>query len=232
MKTHFSADETRQEHINRMGAELGPLYNALYNEVGWLHFKWAEYVVLFGTKPSRVELLNNAAPRFFRMVEDALWEDTLLHISRLVDSPKSAGKEKLSLLLLIDTAEQHLPENVAARVRSLADTAREKAEFCRDWRNRHIAHRDLDLALRDGARPLAPASRAKIKEALAAIAAVMNAFANHFLDTTVIYDHEGSPEGAIGLLYLVNDGLLAERARAERARAGNSRADDFEMPDL
>ena len=42
-------------------------------------------------------------------------------------------------------------------------------EFCRDWRNRHIAHRDLQLALKQGAEPLKPASRSKVREALEAL---------------------------------------------------------------
>jgi hypothetical protein len=88
--THRTSDEAKIERIAKMGEELGELYDALWQQVAWLYQKWGEYVVLFGTKPSRVELLNLAAPKFFRIVQDTLWKDVLLHIARLTD-PESLG---------------------------------------------------------------------------------------------------------------------------------------------
>ena len=60
------------------GEPLGALFSALWQEVAVLHFHWKEYVELFGTKPERIALLNRAAPHFFRMLQDELWESTLL----------------------------------------------------------------------------------------------------------------------------------------------------------
>src|SRR5690348_4391042 len=81
--------EQRRLFIDKMGEHPGLLFYALYKEVIALHLKW-EFVELFGTKPSRVELFNQAAPSFVGMVENALHDDTLLHISRLTDSRKGA----------------------------------------------------------------------------------------------------------------------------------------------
>ena len=89
--------EARAEHIRIMGEDLGSLYDALWQEVAGLYGKWSEYVALFGTRESRVDLLNQAAPSFFRIVQDSLWEDVLLHIARLTDPPKSAGKSNLTV---------------------------------------------------------------------------------------------------------------------------------------
>ena len=75
-----------------MGPRLGPVYNALWNEVAWLHAKLHEYKQLYGEKPARLELLNRAAGLFFRIVQDTLWEDTLLYLARLTDPPRSAGR--------------------------------------------------------------------------------------------------------------------------------------------
>ena len=72
MATTQSADEAKQAYVASMGESLGSIFHALWQEVAWLHFKWREYVVLFGTKQSRVALLNRAAPSFFRIVEDML----------------------------------------------------------------------------------------------------------------------------------------------------------------
>src|SRR5665811_1662354 len=96
MSGHSTAEEAKQHHIDVMGEDLGSLYHALWNELAWLYSKWGEYVELFGTEPSRIGLINSAAGRFFRMVQDSFWEDSLLHIARLTDPPRTAEKENLT----------------------------------------------------------------------------------------------------------------------------------------
>lgn len=171
MSAHRTAEEVQQHHIEVMGEGLGPLYHALWNELAWLYSKWDEYLELFGTKPSRIELINKVAGHFFRIVQDSLWEDSLLHIARLTDPPKSAGKENLTIRKLPDLIEE---ERFKKHLSALIDIAVEKADFCRDWRNRRIAHKDLGLAMKTGAEPLKMASRAKVKEVLSLLLPVEN----------------------------------------------------------
>jgi hypothetical protein len=71
-----TAEEAEKRHTEKMGEALGTQFYALWKEVVWLHWNWAESVELFGSKPTRIELLNRAAPAFFRMTQDALWELT------------------------------------------------------------------------------------------------------------------------------------------------------------
>jgi AbiU2 len=97
MSSSRTASESKADHIARMGEGLGGVYDALWQEVAWIHSKWAEYVTLFGASPARIELMNQSAPSFFRTVQDSLWEGVLLHIARLTDPPKSKGKSNLSL---------------------------------------------------------------------------------------------------------------------------------------
>jgi hypothetical protein len=157
MSTHRTTEEAKQQYVEVMVEKLGSLYHALWNELAWLYAKWGEYVEIFVTKPSRVELVNQAAGHFFRIVQDSLWEDSLLHIARLIDSPKSLGKDNLTIRLLLN----HIDDaGLKKRVTELIDVAINKADFCRDWRNRHIAHKDLRLAMQTGAEPLKAASRA------------------------------------------------------------------------
>ena len=78
MSSQRTAEEVKQHHIEVMGEDLGSLYHALWNELAWLYSKWGEYVELFGTKLSRIDLVNRAAGLFFRIVQDSLWEDSLL----------------------------------------------------------------------------------------------------------------------------------------------------------
>ena len=229
MSAHKTAEEVKQHHINVMGEDLGSLYHTLWNELAWLYSKWEEYVELFGTKPSRIELINRVAGHFFRIVQDFLWEDSLLHIARLTDPPRSAGKENLTIRKLSHLIEE---ETLKEQVLELIDVAVAKAEFCRDWRNRHIAHKDLGLALRSGAEPLKPASRAKVKEVLRSISDVLNALSTHYMDSTTIFEDIGGSGDAVSLLYVLDDGLRAKEERNERRKAGNYRAEDYQARDL
>src|SRR5688500_1165462 len=88
-----SSEEVKQGHIAAMGQQLGEIYNALSSELIWLHFKWAEYIALYGKSAKRVDLMNRAAPFFFAVHQDVAWHDILLTIARFVDPPASIGKK-------------------------------------------------------------------------------------------------------------------------------------------
>jgi hypothetical protein len=227
--SYHTAEESKQANINAMGHELGPLYAAMWQQVAWLHTKWEQYVELYGTKESRLTLLNDAAPLFFRVVQDTLWEDVLLHITRLTDSPKSMGRPNLSI--------RRFPAAIDDKATKLAVEARiEEAmtasECCRDWRNRHIAHCDLDLILNGAAQPLKPASREKVKEAIKALDSVLNAIAHRYLDSTTLFDTSGASRGARSLLYVLDDGMKADLAREARMANNTFTPEDLETPEL
>ena len=100
-----TAEQSLAEHIEIMGAEVGSIYSALWQEIAWIHKKWAQYVALYGTNPARIKLMNHVAPSMFKTVEDALWADVLLHLARLTDPPKSAGKRNLSIQQLANLVQ-------------------------------------------------------------------------------------------------------------------------------
>ena len=66
MSRHKSAKEVEDEYLEVMGPELGALFHALYLELVWVHWRWKQFRILFGDKPSRIDLLNASAPFFFR----------------------------------------------------------------------------------------------------------------------------------------------------------------------
>lgn len=210
MSGYRSAEEVKRYHIKMMGEPLGSLYHALLNELAWLHTKWREYIELFGTTPSRIDLMNQASGLFFRVVQVSLWEDTILHIARLTDPPISAGKKNLTIKRLPDLIEEM---TLKARLSELIDLAVKKADFSRDWRNRHIAHQDLDLALSNGAQPLKSASRAKVKEALSSVTDVLNELSTHYMDSTTLFERISGSGGAVSLLHVLEDGLRADKKR-------------------
>lgn len=224
MAKNLTADEVREEHLASMEPRLGSVYNALWNEVAWLHAKWHEYKELYGKTPARVELLNRTAGRFFRLVRDTFWEDTLLHLARLTDPPSSAGRENLTLSRLPSLVDD---PGLRKQLEELLREAQSKIYFARDWRNRHIAHRDLTNALRESAKPLARASRNHVDEALRALAAVLSRVDSFYLKQTMTFDVIAPMTGGVALLYVLRDGLAARERRLESLRAGRPDPDDL-----
>lgn len=220
----LTAEESRNHHAQKMGEALGTQFSALWQEVAYLHMKWEEFVELFGSKETRIELLNQTAPTFFRVVQDVLWEETLLHIARLTDPPKRANKAVLTIKNLPKLVNDPATKNT---VTALVKTAENKTEFCRDWRNRHIAHRNLNLALNKPARPLKDASKKQVDEALDSIVDVLNALSRHYTDSDLRFRMGSRAGGAVSLLYVLDDGLRAAATREERLRQGRISDEDY-----
>jgi len=229
MGTTRTADEALAHYTQEMGETLGTVYHHLWQELARLFAEWNEYVTLYGTKSSRVDLLNNAAPYFFRVVQDSLWEDTILHIARMTDPSKTGKKENLTV--------QQLPELVDdpalfQKLNLLIDKAKVASEFCRDWRNRKLAHRDLGLAVGSTAVELTPGSREKVEAALQALADIMDSVSTHYLESTTIFDMGANFGGAESLLRILDEGINAEEERRERIAQGNGALADFRRPEL
>jgi len=190
-------------------AELRPFYDSVENEVIWIHAKWKVYRQVFAGGQEDIDLLNRYASFFFRVVQQALFEDTLLGISRLTDRAKTRGKENRSLESFIDQVkllnhvelEAHLAQDLA-EIRHLCKPFR-------DWRNRRIAHSDLPTALKVDAEPLPGISRASIEEALGAIRKFMNRINGFFFDSETAYEQFATMTGG--------DQLLALLARADES---------------
>lgn len=222
-----SAEEQKKANIAAMGEELGTLYSTLWQELAIGYVYWLEYNDLFGTKPSRIDMLNQAAPMFFRMIQDELWGMTLLNLARMTDRASSMGRkdrQNLSIQALSDFTKD---ASLKSTVVKLVEDALKATEFARDWRNRLIAHRDLGIALNTATTPLKDASRAQVKDALASLAAVLNAFASHFLKSETLFDMTPRDNGAVTLLYLLDEGLRSREESLKRSESGEPMEADF-----
>jgi HEPN superfamily AbiU2-like protein len=214
MSEHLTPDQVRQNYITKMGKELGGQFNRIYNECAWLHLKWGDYVALFGTSQSRLGILNASAPGFFRLLNDSLWNDLLLHLCTLTDDPEVGRRKRQTLTIrrfskLVDPAIQK-------NIKRLVSDAVKKCEFARDWRDRHIAHRDLRLALGEGATHLTPASRQNVIDAIRAIVAVLDAVEQHYCKTQTAYEHVSHLGDAVALLHVLRDGVEARDEQHRR----------------
>ena len=222
-----SADEARMEDIKQMGEELGNVYHELWQEVAWLHSKWGEYEELFAKKESRIDLLNNAAPFFFRVVQDALWENVLLHLAKLTDPPKKGKNKNLTLKMLPEMVNGDLKIELVT-LKNKLDNA---TSFCRDWRNKHIAHIDLHLALKTGAKPLKPVKYVMVREALKATVDMLNAVSKYYQDSENDFSLS-SFQGGESLLYVIDEGLRSREERERRIEKGENTEEDFAERDI
>lgn len=211
-----TAEEVRLEYIQAMGPTLGNVFGALSDDVIWLHLTWKQFRLLYGTTPTTIDLLNRTAPVFFRIVQDTLWEDTLIHLCRLTDPPVMRGKENLSLGTLVP---EIVDSALRGNVEDLVAVAATKTEFARDWRNRHIAHRDRALAQDRAPSPLAPASRQDVENALTSIREVMKTVLRHYTRSDIAYDIWFGMGGAEDLVNYLG-AAVAEEDR-ERAAYGS-----------
>jgi len=209
MAQNKTAEQVRGERLQVLGPDLGSLYDALCDEVTWLHAKWNQYRILFAESPGRIELLNSVAGFFFHVIQVVLWEDVVLHIARLTDPPQSAGKDNLTLLRLADTVKEPA---LSLELRNLAEQAKAAADFARDWRNRHLSHRDLALAVDDRVTPLPGISREKIDRALAGVGAVLNKVESHFWQSEIAFGQVIPPlDDAESLVHYLQAAVDAER---------------------
>lgn len=231
MATSQTAEQMKARNIEIMGPALGAQYSELWQRVVTIHIYWDEYVELFATKSSRVELLNKAAPAFFHMLQHELWDTVMLRLARLTDRPEMKGQKNLTIYNLLPLIKD---EPLKAAVEQLIDTVRVKTKFCRSWRDLRIAHDDLAGALKDEkARVVEGATRLEVGEALEAIERVMKVVHSHYLESDMMFDTPGPrPQGAIELMYLLRDGIKQREERRKRIMSGKPNEDDLKRDEL
>ena len=227
-----TAEQMKRQNIDTMGERLGAQYSELWQEVAHIYIKWGEFVDLVATNPKRIEVLNRAAPMFFRIAQDALWESSLLHIARLTDSANSMGHKAKTNLTIQNFPALIDDPALKSKVTKLIDVALQKSNFCRDWRNRYIAHRDLELALNDSTQALAEANKNHVEAALTAIANVLNAVLAHYTKSETRFDLTPRHNGAVTLLHVLDDGIKAQDKRSERLLAGTPLEEDLAAREL
>ena len=227
MASYSTSDEVLAEQIAALGRSAGTIYNEVWNELGLIHLKWSQFAELFAKGEVRIDLMNRSAPTFFRVISDIMWEDLLLHMARLTDPVGSGSRRNLSVRALQESLSD---DQLRDRIEPLIQGAELKCGFARDWRNRHIAHRDFDLAVREGARPLEAAGLQSVREGLAALAAVFQAIQRSVFGSDIRFEPFLHSGGAVDLLYVIYEGVEADKAKQTRLRTGRALPGDMDLP--
>lgn len=217
-----SNEEMKQDYIDKMGPEFAIVFHKLRNELIWLTIKWKEFEILF-TKESRVTILNKSAPTFTHMLQNVLWENIVLSISKITDPEKSGKFKSISAMLLpgyIDDLE--LKNQIDLSVAKLNETSKS----FRLLRDKWIAHQDFNQVLNEKDEKLYWPSLQSIREFLSLCYEVMNAIQLHYLNTTTIYELDHLA-GSLNLLYTLENGLRFDNLKLEMAKKGDRSLDGF-----
>lgn len=220
-----TSEEIKNEMIKVLGQDFGSLLFTLHNEITWLTFRWIEFKELYGTKESRIELMNEVAPFFFFTIQKILRENLMLGISRITDPSETFGKKNASIkgipaFITDDFFKKELEKDIKEII--------ESATFCRDWRNRWIAHLDFELAINNqSAKPLESATREKLKLTIEKIQDFYNKVEFKFLNSKTAFKYLSSHKGAISLLYSIENGQYFSKLRYDKKLSGDWNFEDI-----
>ena len=183
---------------------LAEQFTPLFKDIFWLGAKWHEYDALFGSGKPTVDLLNRAAGYLFLIIQDTLWDDLLLHLSRLTGPEKTLSKDNLTIRRLPGLIpDSELRQKIDALVASCVD----HCDFVKDHRNKRLAHHDLGMAVEGREKDLTGVSRAQIRQAVDQMRNIVGTVFEHYTDSTFIFGTEHMSQNA--------DTLIAILRRAE-----------------
>lgn len=190
--------------------ELDLINHALASAIS----RWKVYKGLFASDPQRVDVLNEASPMVSRVIQDALFSEILMRLCRLTDpaeSGRGAGaRRNLSLFAL----ERHLQGETRDQYRVASAAAKISTAFARDWRNRSIAHADVDVATERAV--LDDASVEGVENAFSQLAEALNVIHSGVFNSTFAYDKLILPfKDERAFIHRI---LLGNQARKEQMR--------------
>ena len=153
------------------------------------------------------------------MLQEQQFETNVLHLARLTDSPETGKKLNLTVCNLPNLVPD---EDLKKQLSALVEDVRQKTAFCRDWRNRRFAHRDLMLAMQDGgAKPLPAATKEKFFEALQAVSDLLNLMERFYFKGGCSFADVAPHNGAATLLFILGFGVMGRERIKEKIAKGD-----------
>ena len=196
-------------------SELSELWEFLNSEVVWLHGRWIVYRQIYGTNPERINLINEAAPTFFWMIERVLMNDVQLTLVKLADPPETKGKRNLTLETLILEVEKTYTGELSSALRDALSNFRQYCIKIKNRRHKDIAHFDLSVQLGNKAEVLPGPSRQEIEEALNELRKFMNTFLLFFNNPQMAYEHFSLQTDGNTLLFRLKEAIRYEQLQSE-----------------
>ena len=169
-----------------------------------------EFRHLFVESRDRVKLLNAiTGGAFLYDVQQIFWDDLMLCVTRLTDSPRMGRNENLTVQQLTGLPEVRRNRALRSEVQRWVDAAVQSAKPCRKYRHKRISHLDLQLEIAAaGPKPVPRASMVEVKAALDGIHGCLNAVYRRLRDVELV---NAPPVGrGRSLVFALNSEELAE----------------------
>jgi hypothetical protein len=192
-------------------SELSEIWQFLDSQVVWLHGRWIVYRQIYGTNPKRIDLINEAAPTFFWMIEQTLMNDVQLTLVKLADPSETCGRENLTLETLVIEVEKVTSDGLPNALRQSLIVFRQCCEKIKRRRHKDIAHFDLSVQLGNKAEVLPGPSRQEIELALLELRKFMNLFLTFFQNTQKAYEKFSLQTDGNTLLFRLKESLRYEQ---------------------
>ena len=138
-------------------------------------------------------------------------------------------KENITIRLLPETVDP----SISAEVVCLKNRAVEASQFCTDWRNRRIAHRDFAVVMGESSKPL---EQTKSRESLRGLEIYRSrtqrrrSTLSEFRDS--LHSFSSLRWRRAACWYILDDGLKMDQQRRERLSKGEYTPEDFESREL
>ena len=189
----------RVKHQDELGEEFDAVFNGLQGHWAAGLVRLKEFRKLFGDA-ERVQLLNAiTGGALLWDIQQILWDDLMLRVSRLTDPVGSGSKLNLTVKKL--PAFFCSDPKFCGNVKELVCAAVEAARFARDWRNRRISHSDLALIMSPNEKPLARATLQQVQVALDSVHAVLNTISKRQSNAAIDNDVSMSPKASAFVSY-------------------------------
>jgi hypothetical protein len=157
-------------------ARLQALFENVHDQLQELHRSWTLYFLLFGSQYS-VNVVRDTAPFTFGSFQHLLIEAIYLQTHRLLEGGSAEAKGVASLPTLLSA----LPASLAPLRRELKtkiNVTRRECLKLSEWRDRHVAHRDLATVLAEHPEPLEPVNAKIVGDALETFAAALSSISD------------------------------------------------------
>lgn len=204
--SHETPEESLKAAMATLGDEYGKAFHHGLQELWRVSSRWDQYETLFDEE-GKVDFLNATGSYFWRNIQDTLFEAVMLGLCRLTDPVKSAGRANLTVrrFPLLDTSIHR------KSLEELVDLAVSSTKVSRDWRNRKLAHNDLEKITQ--AAPLPGATRVEVTASIDAIHEVFRWISSTHREVDLLLTQLGdnSTKGVLETLYCGRQFLNAEK---------------------
>jgi hypothetical protein len=176
-----------ESRFGELPRDLKDAFETLSDDITWTNTYWYIYRQLFRTSENYVDIMNQCAPNFFLIVQQALVDLVILRLFRLGDPVKQKGRKNLSLEIICNLVKTQEESGLTGSLRPIVANFKELSNRLKEYRDKKLAHLNLMRACGNGSLELPPVTFKMIEDALSIVYKFMNKINGHYRNSTTVY---------------------------------------------